>query len=54
RIQGDVFDHLLAVLPELGLRLYQAPSGADFGRFAGDMRAAALHEAQREQVGNAG
>ncbi len=24
RIQGDVFDHLLAILPELGLRLYQA------------------------------
>ncbi len=30
RIQGDIFDHLLAVLPELGLRLYQAPSGFDF------------------------
>ena len=29
RIQGDIFDHLLAILPELGLRLYQAPSGAD-------------------------
>ncbi|MGH8783640.1 MAG: mechanosensitive ion channel family protein [Cupriavidus necator] len=29
RIQGDVFDHLLAILPEMGLRLYQAPSGAD-------------------------
>ncbi len=23
RIQGDIFDHLLAILPELGLRLYQ-------------------------------
>ncbi|VFR23067.1 Small-conductance mechanosensitive channel [plant metagenome] len=30
RIQGDIFDHLLAILPELGLRLYQAPSGFDF------------------------
>ena len=30
RIQGDIFDHLLAILPELGLRLYQAPSGSDF------------------------
>jgi miniconductance mechanosensitive channel len=30
RIQGDVFDHLLAILPEMGLRLYQAPSGTDF------------------------
>ncbi|QYY30017.1 MULTISPECIES: mechanosensitive ion channel family protein [Cupriavidus] len=29
RIQGDIFDHLLAILPELSLRLYQAPSGAD-------------------------
>jgi miniconductance mechanosensitive channel len=32
RIQGDIFDHLLAVLPELGLRTYQAPSGADFSQ----------------------
>ncbi len=23
RIQGDIFDHLLAILPELSLRLYQ-------------------------------
>lgn len=30
RIQGDVFDHLLSILPELSLQLYQAPSGADF------------------------
>ncbi len=29
RIQGDIFDHLLAILPEMGLRLYQSPSGAD-------------------------
>ncbi|EIK94695.1 mechanosensitive ion channel MscS [Pseudomonas sp. M47T1] len=29
RIQGDVFDYLLAVLPEFGLGLYQQPSGAD-------------------------
>ena len=27
--QGDIFDHLLAVLPEFGLRLYQHPSGND-------------------------
>lgn len=32
RIQGDIFDHLLAVLPELSLQLYQSPSGADFAR----------------------
>jgi miniconductance mechanosensitive channel len=29
RIQGDIFDYLLAVLPEFGLSLYQQPSGAD-------------------------
>jgi miniconductance mechanosensitive channel len=32
RIQGNIFDHLLAILPELSLRLYQAPSGSDFAR----------------------
>ncbi|MGB3289910.1 MAG: mechanosensitive ion channel domain-containing protein [Burkholderiaceae bacterium] len=32
RIQGNIFDHLVAILPELSLRLYQAPSGADFSR----------------------
>lgn len=31
-IQSDVFDHLLAILPEFGLRLYQQPSGNDFAR----------------------
>ncbi|TWC57680.1 miniconductance mechanosensitive channel [Pseudomonas sp. SJZ080] len=29
RIQGDIFDYLLAVLPEFGLSLYQQPSGGD-------------------------
>src|SRR5690606_31102155 len=28
-IQSDVFAHLLAILPEFGLRVYQAPSGQD-------------------------
>lgn len=28
-IQADAFDHLLTVLPEFGLRVYQAPSGYD-------------------------
>nr|WP_148255999.1 mechanosensitive ion channel domain-containing protein [Pusillimonas sp. T7-7] len=35
RIQGNIFDHLLAILPELSLRLYQAPSGADFSKHWG-------------------
>ncbi|NYT70808.1 mechanosensitive ion channel, partial [Pusillimonas noertemannii] len=33
RIQGNIFDHLLAILPELSLRLYQAPAGSDFSGF---------------------
>lgn len=28
-IQSDIFDHIFAVLPEFGLRAYQAPSGGD-------------------------
>lgn len=28
-IQADIFDHLLAALPEFGLRAFQAPTGAD-------------------------
>jgi miniconductance mechanosensitive channel len=28
-IQSDIFDHLIAILPEFGLRLYQQPSGLD-------------------------
>lgn len=29
RIQSDIFDHLLAILPEFGLRVFQNPSGID-------------------------
>ena len=28
-IQSDLFDHLLSILPEFGLRVYQHPSGVD-------------------------
>ncbi len=28
-IQSDIFDHLLAILPEFGLRVFQHPSGGD-------------------------
>lgn len=28
-IQADIFDHLLAILPEFGLRVFQSPTGAD-------------------------
>ena len=29
-IQADIFDHILAVVPEFDLRVYQNPSGSDF------------------------
>ena len=32
-IQADIFDHLLAVIPEFNLRVFQAPSGSDFHQF---------------------
>ncbi|MDZ4370661.1 MAG: mechanosensitive ion channel [Phenylobacterium sp.] len=33
-IQGDMFDHLLAILPEFGLRLFQQPTGRDLASLA--------------------
>lgn len=35
-IQSDVFDHLIAIAPEFGLRLYQKPSGTDLRRLSGE------------------
>lgn len=50
-VQGDVFDHLMAILPEFGLRIYQAPSGADVRSLASAMeRANEKHEL--EQAGS--
>jgi len=34
-IQADIFDHLLAILPEFGLRIFQEPSGIDLSALAG-------------------
>lgn len=34
-IQGDIFDHLIAILPEFGLEAFQDPAGSDFARLAG-------------------
>ncbi len=33
--QSDIFDHLMAILPEFGLRVFQEPSGADFRTLLG-------------------
>jgi miniconductance mechanosensitive channel len=37
-IQGDIFDHLIAILPEFGLKAFQEPAGTDFAQL-GDGRA---------------
>lgn len=37
-IQADIFDHLLAMIPQFGLRVYQQPSGSDFARLSGRSR----------------
>lgn len=29
-LQGEIFDHFIAMLPEFGLRVFQRPSGKDF------------------------
>lgn len=33
-VQADVFDHLLAIIPEFGLRVFQNPTGEDFRAFS--------------------
>ncbi|MFH0757202.1 MAG: mechanosensitive ion channel domain-containing protein [Bacteroidota bacterium] len=32
--QADIFDHILAILPEFGLRVFQNPTGDDFQKLA--------------------
>ena len=33
-VQADIFDHILSVIPEFGLRIFQNPSGDDFRNLA--------------------
>ena len=33
-IQADIFDHILAVVPEFGLRVFQNPTGQDFAKIS--------------------
>ena len=35
-LQAEIFDHLIAVIPRFGLRLFQRPSGEDLKGLAGD------------------
>jgi miniconductance mechanosensitive channel len=32
-IQADIFDHLISVAPEFGLRIFQQPTGSDFKKW---------------------
>ena len=43
-IQADIFDHLIAILPAFGLRLFQRPTGRDLSARA-DVRAEGVIEA---------
>ena len=40
-IQGDIFDHMLAIAPEFGIEVFQAPSGEDVRAISGGQRKAA-------------
>jgi miniconductance mechanosensitive channel len=33
-IQSDIFDHILAIVPEFDLKVFQIPAGSDFKEFA--------------------
>ena len=35
-IQSDIFDHLLAVVPQFDLRVFQEPTGGDWRRLSRD------------------
>ena len=35
-LQADIFEHLLAMMPEFGLKVFQAPSGSDFAGYIND------------------
>jgi len=39
-LAGDIFDHLLAVMPEFGLRVFQQPSGAELSTALAGLRVA--------------
>lgn len=47
-IQGDIFDHLFAVVKEFDLALYQAPAGLDFRMLQGPSQQVAKKPGQEE------
>jgi miniconductance mechanosensitive channel len=55
-IQADIFDHLLAIAPEFGLRVYQKPAGADLQALRShpetdDERRTPDHQPRQHQAG---
>jgi miniconductance mechanosensitive channel len=48
-IQADIFDHVLATIPEFGLRVYQQPGGADVQRALAGV-SSGLHSAERPET----
>jgi len=40
-IQSDIFDHIFAMVPEFGLRLFQDPTGADFSQLSREVASGA-------------
>lgn len=49
--QSDIFDHLLAILPEFNLRVFQQPSGADMARLVMGNGAAEAPTTSNPQAG---
>ncbi len=37
-VQADIFDHILAIIPQFGLKVFQNPSGDDIARLAENFR----------------
>ena len=50
-VQADVFDHVLAIIPEFGLRVFQSPSGADFRQLYGNLDAQPMENGRCKQGG---
>ena len=56
-IQSDIFDHLLAIIPEFGLRVFQHPSGTDMremGMQVGGTTTLELADGDRQDGNTAG
>ncbi|GGC05450.1 hypothetical protein GCM10011494_25020 [Novosphingobium endophyticum] len=50
-IQADIFDHLIAILPQFGLRLFQQPGGADLARAGETLSRHLIAESSQRDAG---